>query len=258
MIRALPGTARVPRQAPANQRAAAPPAIRFEGPPTGVTALVGVPANQRRGITVDVVLPGMDSAQPVRALTAQAGETHTHVRLVLAASTPPGIYDAVVHTPGGDISAEALVQERPHLTLTPRGLRMTVPPGGEASQQLVVFNAGNTPCQIGRTYGFGLFESQGLDRAVGTGLQADVGGLDRLAAMTDSLADSHGGLVRMTVRKGAGVLNPGEARQLVTALRFSGRLKPGLQYSATWRLHDLRTAVHVNVVEPPVTTKEPQ
>lgn len=232
--------------------------IRFEGPPTGLTALVGIPGNQRRGITVDVVLPGMDSAQPVRALTAPVGDTHTQVRLVLAASTPPGIYDAMIHTSHGDISAEALVQERPHLTLTPSSLRISVPPGGETSQQLMVFNAGNTPCQIGRTYGFGLFESQGLDRAVGTGLQADVSGLERLAAMAESLADSHGGLVRVTVHRGAGTLNPGEARQLVTTLHLSNRLKPGLRYSATWRLHDLRTAVQVSVVEPLVTTREPK
>jgi hypothetical protein len=220
-----------------------------------MNALVGVPGNQRQAITVEVALPGMDSAQPVRALTAPVGQTHTQVRLVLASSTPPGTYDATVHTPDDDIAAVALVQERPYLTLTPSFLRLAVPPGGEADQHLTVYNGGNTPCQIGRAYAFGLFDSAGLDRAVGAGLQADVRGLDRLATMADSVADSHGGLVRVTVREGTGVLDPGQARQLVTALRFSDRLKAGAQYSATWRLYNLRTAVLVDVITPPATPR---
>src|SRR5262249_36284390 len=174
-------------------------------------------------------------------------------RLMLPATTPPGTYDAKVRTPGGDVSALALVQERLHLTLTPSLLRITVPPDGRADQRLTVHNGGNAPCEIGRAYVFGLFESAGLDRAVGAGLQADVSGLDRLAAMTDSIAGSHGGLVRVTVREGSGVLDPGEARQLVTTLRFSDRIKAGVQYFATWRLHNLRTAVLVDVITPPAT-----
>jgi hypothetical protein len=225
-----------------------------------MNALVGVPGNQRQAIAVEVALPGMDSAQPVQALTAPVGQTFTRVRLVLAAGTPPGTYDATVHTPGGDISAVALVHERPYLTLTPSLLRIAVPPRGEADQHFTVYNGGNTPCELGRVYAFGLFESTGLDRAVGAGLQADVGGLDRLATMTDSVADSHGGLVRVTVHEGTGVIQPGEARQLVTVLRFSDRLKAGAQYSGTWRLYNLRTAVIVDVITPPAaqdTTEEP-
>ena len=229
--------------------------VRFEGPPTALNALVGVPGNYRQAIVVEVALPGMDSALPVRALTAPVGQTHTRVRLVLAPSTPPGIYDATVHTPGGDISAVALVQERPYLTLTPSFLRIAVPPGGVADQHLTVYNGGNTSCEIGGAYAFGLFETSGLDRAVGAGLQADVGALDRLATMTDSVADSHGGLVRVTVREGSGVLDPGEARQLMTGLRFSDRLKAAAQYSATWRLYNLRTAVLVDVITPPATRR---
>jgi hypothetical protein len=249
--------ARVPRQAPANRRSAALPAVRFEGTPTALDALVSVPGGQRREITVDVALPDMDSAQPVRALTAPVGESHTRVRLVLAAGTPPGAYDATVHTSHDDIPAVVLVKERSHLTLTPSILRIAAQPGGEVDQHLMVFNAGNVPCRIGRTYGFGLFDSEGLDRAVGAGLLADVSGLERVATMADSLADSHGGLVRVTVREGAGILNPGAARQLVTALRFSDQLKPGRQYFATWRLHDLHMAVFVDVFKPSVTSKEP-
>jgi hypothetical protein len=220
-----------------------------------MNALVGVPGNQRQAIAVEVALPGMDSAQPVRALTAPVGQTHTRVRLMLAASTPPGTYHATVHTPGGDVAAVALVQERPYLTLTPSLLRLAVPPGGEADQHITAYNAGNTPCEIRRAYAFGLFESAGLDRAVGAGLQADVSGLDRLATMVDSVADSHGGLVRVTVRDGTGVLDPEEARQLVTAWRFSDRLKAGAEYFATWRLYNLSMAVLVDVITPPATPR---
>lgn len=220
-----------------------------------MNALVGVPGNQRQAIAVEVALPGMDSAQPVRALTAPVGQTHTRVRLVLAASTPPGSYEATVHTPGGDISGVALVQERQYLTLTPSLLRIAVPPSGEAEQHLAVYNGGNTPCEIGRAYAFGLFETAGLDRAVGVGLQADVSGLDRLGVMTDSVADSHGGLVRVIVREGSGVLDPGAARQLVTTFRFSDRLRAGTRYAATWQLHNVRTAVLVDVITPPATRR---
>jgi hypothetical protein len=217
-----------------------------------------VPGSERGAITVDFALPGLDSARPARVLTAPAGETHTRVRLVLAADTPPGTYDGTVHTSSGDIPAVLLVKERVHLTLAPNILRITAPPGGEVDQVLMVFNAGNVPCQIGRTHALGLFESEGLDKAIGSGLLADVRGLERVATMADSLASSHGGLVRVTVSQGAGVLNPGAARDLVTTWRFSDRLKPGLQYFTTWRLYDLRIAVFVDAVKPPVTTKEPK
>lgn len=249
---------RVPRQAPVSRRAAAGPTVHFEGTPTALSTLVSVPGSQRREITVNVALSGMDSARPVRALTAPVGETHTQVRLVLAASTPPGTYDGTVHTSDRDIPAVVLVRESIRLRLTPSILRITASPGGEADQRLVVFNAGNTPCRIGRVYAFGLFESEGLDRAIGAGLLAYVSGLERLATMADSLADDHGGLVRVTTRQGSGVLNPEESRQLVVGLRFSDRLKPGSQYFATWQLYNLRTAIRVDVVKPTVTTKEPQ
>lgn len=219
-------------------------------------ALVTLPSRERRSITVDVVLPGHDSAQPVRTLTAPVGEAHIRVQLVLAASTPPGAYDATVHTSQGDIPAVVLVKERLHLMLVPSIVRITAPPGGEVEQHLTVFNAGNVACAITENYVFGLFESEGLESAVAAGLMAERGGLERVAEMADSAAGSHGGLVRVTVRDGAGILDPGAARAVVTRFRFAGRLKPGRQYFATWRLHDLRTAVFVDVVQSRATIEE--
>lgn len=233
-------------------------AVRFEGLPTGLNALVAVPAAQRKSITVDVRLPDLESAEPVRALTASAGAAHTRVRLILAPDTPPGAYSGTVHAPLGDMPAVIVVRDRAHLTVVPSSLRITATPGGELSQQLTVANAGNVPCTISRTFGFGLFATDGLDRAVGAGLIANSTGLDRLATIADSAAAGHGGLVRLVIRDGAGVINPGESRQLAAEMHFSSRLEPGRQYFATWRLHDLCVAISVEVAEPPPGTREPQ
>ena len=248
--------AAVARPAEADEQGTAAPAVHFEGTPTALTALVDVPPSQRKAIMVDVQLPDLDSAQPVRTLTAPVADTRTQVRLMLAPGTPPGSYPGTMHTPQGDLPAVIRVQDRPHLIVTPTMLRIAASPGGSVTQHLTVANAGNVPCTIGRAYAFGLFETDGLDRAVGAGLLAGTGGLDRVATIADSLADSHGGLVRVSVREGAGVLNPGETRQLVAVLRFSDRLRPGQQYFSSWRLADVCAPVLIDVAPPRSKTRQ--
>jgi hypothetical protein len=248
--------AAVARAAGTDEQGTAAPEVHFEGTPTALTAVIDLPPAQRKAIMVEVQLPDVDSAQPVRTLTAPAADVRTQVRLVLASGTPPGSYQGTVHTPLGDLPAVIIVQNRPHLILTPSMLRMSTGPGGEVTQRLTVANAGNVRCTIGSTYAFGLFETDGLDRAVGAGLLSDTGGLDRVATIVDSLADSHGGLVRVSVREGAGALDPGEARELVAVLRFSDRLRPGHQYFSNWRLQDVCAPVLVDVARSRSKTTE--
>jgi hypothetical protein len=134
----------------------------------------------------------------------------------------------------------------------PPNLSLAGQPGGRIEVDLVVANVGNVGCELRELYVFGLFETQGVESAIGRSLRAELAENERRAdRLVDELAASHGGLVRVSVLQGAGELAPQEVRDLRVAFHLPNELKTRRAYSGTIPIHNLRYYVRIEVAEAP-------
>lgn len=224
--------------------------LRFRGAPRSVEGLSVLTAQRplTAALSLNLKLPRSMQAAPFTVQTEPIGSTATRLRFSLPESTPPGTYEGTVQI--GPESYPVTVEVEPHayLAISPRQLILVVEPGSEVTSELTIVNSGNVPCEITKAHAFGLFDVKGADRALGAALaDPQVKGEARLARLMDEAADNHGGLVRVAIRDGADVIEPGEVRTLRVALRFSEHLKPGQSYWGTWPLYNLQYYVKVDV-----------
>jgi hypothetical protein len=70
-----------------------------------------------------------------------------------------------------------------------------------------------------------------------------------LGVLADELAASHGGPVRVRVPEGAGVIEPGESRNVKVAFEFHGELVAGRGYFGYWEVGGTVCTVRVEVVQ---------
>jgi hypothetical protein len=228
--------------------------IRFHGTPRRAEGLAPLTHEQARTATLSLDLklpPALKQTAPVTLQTVPVGSSATRLRLSLPESTPPGTYAGTLQVDSERYPIVVEVKPHPYLVISPRQLVLEVAPGAEAIVDLMLVNTGNVVCQITKAHLFGLFDVQGVERAIGMALgTSSEKGQGRLTSLMDEAADNHGGLVRVAVREGAGPIEPGALRNLRATLRFSDHLKPGRTYWGTWPLLNLKYYVRVSVASP--------
>lgn len=228
--------------------------IRFRGSPRAVEGLVPITLEPSLTASLSLDLKQARSAQKARLLALEAtpiGSSAMRLQFSLPESTPPGTYEGNVQIGGKSHPITVEVEPRPYLEISPRQLSLQVSPGAEASVDFTLVNTGNTVCEITKVHAFGLFDIKGVERSIGAALSDPVEiGQGRLGRFMDEAADSHGGLVRVTVKDGAGSLEPGELRNVHATLRFSDHLKSDHTYWGTWPLLNLKYYVRVYVISP--------
>ena len=230
----------------ARKRARQQQPLRFRGAPVGLESFA--PAERVAPTGATVRIPAVAELAPLALEASPVAGDAAYLRLSLPQSTPPGTYEGVLHAEEGDVPVVAEVEEYPSLQLAPSQLQLSAEVGGEAEAHLTALNDGNVPLEIGRTHAFGLFDVVGAERGIRAAFTDDVDqGRQRLDRLVDELAASHGGLARVRVTAGDGVLDPGDVRELRCVFRFSDDLEPGHTYSGTWPLHTLRYYVRVSV-----------
>ncbi len=228
--------------------------LRFRGSPRIVQGVAPLTSDQalNAALSLDLKLPQahrVTRETPEHPLqTVPLSSFASRLRFSLPESTPPGAYEGSVQIGNETYPVVVEVEPHPQLFISPRQLIIQAVPGQEITMNLSLGNSGNMPCDIRKGYAFGLFEVNGLDRAIGAALgQAPEEGRTRLDRLIDEAADNHGGSVRVNVQEGAGVLEPGDLRDLTVTLRFTDRLKPEHTYWGTWPLYNLRYYVKVFV-----------
>jgi hypothetical protein len=228
--------------------------IRFHGSPRVVEGLVPFAPGPAVTATLSLDLKRARAARPATPLALEAtpiGSSAMRLQFSLPESTPPGTYDGSVQIGGDSYPITVEVEPRPYLVISPRQLVLQVAPGAEASVDLTLINTGNVACEINKVHAFGLFDVRGVDRSIGAALSdPNEKGQGRLGRFMDEAADSHGGLVRVSVKAGAGSLEPDELRTVRATLRFSDYLKPDRTYWGTWPLLNLKYYVRVTVTSP--------
>jgi len=224
-----------------------PPALRLQGPPRSVQALL--PPSTWGALSelpaVEIDAPRLEAVS-VQVATLPGG-TGRALRLELPAMTPPGSYSGFVRLPDGKWPLTIDVAPHPKLVAVSGRIDVTAEPGGQSDIELQITNTGNVPCKVPAVYTFGLFDVNGVDHSLAVGFTADASGLDRIGLIADELAASHGGLVRVRVRKGSGKLDPGDVRLLQTTLHLDPEVRPGRTYFGYWPVYESGCTLSVRV-----------
>jgi hypothetical protein len=223
--------------------------LRFRGSPIRLTATsVEFGQAPQSGLAF---FPGAAPA-PLRIRPIRA--TKPPVSLLtfrLPRTTSPGHYDGKMELGGSEMPIKIDVQARPQMRFYPSWLSLAAHPDERLEIDVGALNLGNVEIPIQRRSTFCLFDPRGVDVAIYHALTeeppADQRRLDRAA---EGIAESHGGLVRATVREGAGNLPPGEFRELVVELHFSDRVRPGRSYYGAWFLGESGLGIQIEGMKP--------
>lgn len=222
--------------------------LRFRGAPTRLLALLDLPealvsANNACKVTLD----GKWLPLSVRRLRCKE-PTFSTLSFRLPMSTPPGSYRGSADLGGKQIPIMVDVEPRSCLRFMPSKLVYRGKSGTGFSDEVILLNLGNVEVEIPAKDTFCLFDSSGVARAFYRGLTeenpTEKGRIDRVM---DELAKSHGGLMRVTVSKGAGRLAVEEARELAFDLHFSRRLSAGHTYRGTWQVAEASLEVEIEL-----------
>jgi hypothetical protein len=222
--------------------------IRFTGRPSRLDAAlpVAMTAGSAPDLQVELDVPDAAIGYAARPGTATLG-----LRLALPDSTPAGTYKGVMTIGDARHPMVVEIQERRRLVVTPSRIALALAlPAREAATVLHVLNAGNAPLELAAKQAFGLFEDHGLDRSLARAwMDTKARGVDRFGVLADELAASHGGPVRVRLAEGAGVLAPGEGRDVDVSFEFQGELVAGRGYFGYWEVGGTVCTVRVEVSE---------
>ena len=189
---------------------------------------------------------------PLRVRTIRGTEPPlAQLSFRLPRTTKPGHYDGIIELGGAEMPIVVDVHARPQMRFYPSWLSLAAHPGQRLDVEVGALNLGNVEITIERRSTFCLFDPRGVDVAIYHALTeqppADQRRLDRAA---EEIAEAHGGLVRTTVREGAGGLAAGEFRELAVELHFSDRVQPGHSYYGAWLLGESGLGIQVEGTKP--------
>jgi hypothetical protein len=248
-------------------RATTPPpaAVRFRGTPASLSAFAtGI--DQEQTLSVSFTVGTSAKKAEVIEATVQTDFDPRILYLELPQHVPPGAYDGKLTVDGRDRPARVEVDPAPLLRVVPEQLRMEAQAGDMVGVDLTILNQGNTTLDLRRVNAVGIFMSGGIERALRrayvTKLRKDQRRVDVIA---DSLAEAHGGLLKIRIEKGGGNLGPGEVRELRLVLYVPSELAPASEYSGNWEMPGLVYPIIIQVggeavpapEEPPEKPSEP-
>ncbi len=228
----------------ARSKKAAP--IRFRGAPFALSGVVAEAVDPLIDILVKLKIP-KSRGGPIEAM-ATADVDPRVLRLTLPPDVAPGRYDAVATIEGEEVPAVVEVEPQPGLRVFPESLRIDAHAGDLVGVDVSVLNTGNVPIEMRTRQAFGIFLEGGLERALRQAYVARLEeGVRRIDVLAETLADSHGGLVKLKVTRGSGEIPPGELREVEMNLSVPAGLKPGHTYSGNWELASLVYPVRIAV-----------
>ena len=232
----------------ARAAAAQQPPLRLRGAPLGLSAFAPaelIPEGVEAA-TLVLRLGKLEQLAPVRATEIGAGASHLLVSL--GKTTPPGTYEGRVKVGDAEYPVVAEVEPLPSLQFSPPTIRLETASGKEEQAHVSVLNDGNVALEIAGAYSFGLFTDEGVELAFASAFREETArGQARFDRFVESVADQHGGFVRVRVAEGSGVLEPGDVRSLGLVFRFPEGLEGGRSYGGALTVQGVSLSVRVTV-----------
>jgi hypothetical protein len=227
------------------------PPVHFRGAPAGLTGVIAEGAAS--GDDMVLALRYAKGDREPDEFAVQVDEDPRILHLFLPAELAPGSYDAVLTVGTSSRAAQVDVQAAPQLRVFPEQLRLVARSGESVASTLTILNAGNVPVTVRAVQAFGIIMAGGIERALRRAYVTNLADAQRrVDVIADSLAAAHGGLVKMRIAKGDGVLQPGELRSLDVEIRIPRDLETGSEYGGNWELPGLVYPVTVAVPGEPV------
>ncbi|MEO8621062.1 MAG: hypothetical protein ABI625_08345 [bacterium] len=226
--------------------------IALSGPPRNVTGVV--PYSVPRSAIVPMSLSVRGESTVYRAVVRPIGTATSEIRIRLPVDTPPGIYTGESTIDGEPRRVSVKVDAALRLSVLPKQTRVTTAATATVEFGLTVMNGGNVAFDVPKSDAFDLDDAVGQERALGKTLRAPLSpGENRVDRFFDELRESHGGEAHVSVRTGAGPLQPGESRELSCTLVVPDTAKEGRTYTGPWALGN---TAHVIVADIKTTGRQ--
>jgi hypothetical protein len=219
--------------------------LRFKGAPARLTAIIIASPQGAAAKAGRLVLSGRESL-PLTIRVQSTSPTFAVLSFRLPKSTRPGSYVGSAEVGGAQIPVVIDVEARPRLRFYPPKVALQGAPGARLQVELTVLNMGNVDATFEPESTFCIFDDRGVDRAFYDALtEREVDGRRRIDRVMDEIAESHGGLVRAVVLRGAGRLAPEAAREVIIEFQFSHRMRPGQTYRGAWMISESTLEVEI-------------
>ena len=222
--------------------------IELRGVPKSVRGFLHVAHHEIRALP-ELVLDGIAHDERLVVQTVPRA-TLTELRVALPNLTKPGEYRGRLRIGERHYGVVAHVEPSLHLACVPQRIELTYGPNRRLRETLTIVNDGNVTAAIEKHYGFGLFESTGVDRAIRSAFEQH-GTTQRsvVDAFSDAAADEYGGVAAASVAEGAGPLHPGEMRSVALSFRLSEKARHGGSYFGYLSIANLTIPVSVRNAE---------
>lgn len=219
--------------------------IEFIGPPRRLVAVGALPDIAAADLGLEGPLAEfIPSTRPALRLRARRGSRRLKLRL--RPETPPGDYACVLRTGKESWPAKARVQPFLSARLAPAELSFRGSPGATAIFLTTLVNEGNVPVELPRFVPVGLFDDDGVETAFATTYRENGETIDAfLSTFTKKLREAHGGLMKLSLVRGAGSHPPGARVALEVAADLPAALLNGHRYHGIWSTDFANIAVSV-------------
>ncbi|MQA89737.1 MAG: hypothetical protein GEU90_05815 [Gemmatimonas sp.] len=212
--------------------------VRFRGVPSALAAVVVALPDPREDMTAAIRIAG--PKDPLTEVAVQTDFDPRILRTMLPNDVPPGSYEGSLRFGENERPIVVEIDPAPQLRVVPEQLRVRAHPGDLVGTDLTMLNLGNVPVMLRGVQAIGIFMSGGIERALRRAYVEELAeGQRRMDVIAESLADAHGGLLKMKIEEGAGEIDPGEARELHVVLHVPSDLEPGAHYGGNWELPGL-------------------
>ena len=223
--------------------------ILFSGPPRRLIAMGEVPdlsgVEFRPGGPLKAHLPERGHALRLRNNTRRGISS---AKLKLSPNTPPGQYKGQLV--GKDQSWDALITVQPNVSVSiaPAELTFSAQPGKRALFVATLRNLGNVDVTIPKAAPIGIFDDDGVETAFASTYGKkfeDVN--DFFSNFIGKLNEAHGGLMKLTLVKGAGAHPPGATVLLEIGADIPAEARKGHRYHGVWTTDFANLAVSIFV-----------
>lgn len=237
--------------------------VYMRGTPPNLFAALRLTPSQSESLTIS--LDSADAADirvfqanpPVVEVSTASDSGISRIHLRLPRTTPPGTYRGRMETEEQSRSLVIEVEPRKRVSILPKRTSISAAAGAMAELRLCLVNLGNVPFDIPKAGGFGLFQKQGMDLAVGRTFQEKpVEGERSIDRFMEALRDGYGGVVKLKIREGAGMLEAGDSRDVKLVFQIPSQLSPNFSYWGIWSIHDYNYKIEIDVLPDEVKNAE--